>query len=285
MTTHTAEDLRQMVEETVRKYIDIANAHFNKTFEIPKIEYCRGRAAGWAYYNKWLIKINAVLLVENTQRILERTVPHEVAHLVTGKMYPGTIGTPFKKGSPHGREWKSVMTAFGCETSRCHNMDTTNSSSRRTTKHLWVCDVCGTEMRLGPKQHKKMLRNVQLYRALKKGCSFSHTSVTYKGEVMRLPARPTGLETPRMQKHEVLRMAAQVEIGSNIVRPRKQKAAPKPSVMIPLGTFKTKYDHCRHIFMTHKGVSRKEMINMFIVEADCTPAGASTYYQKIQKEQ
>ena len=85
----------------------------------PKVRFdLRGRAAGQAERSGAFIRINAGLLARYPDRIVERTTAHEIAHVVANAVFGENI-------RPHGREWRAVMHLFGCEASRCHDMETT----------------------------------------------------------------------------------------------------------------------------------------------------------------
>lgn len=64
-----------------------------------------------------------------------QTLLHEVAHLVSYFAYP--------KCSPHGREWKRIMIAFGANTNRCCNYSYLKEAKAQTAKHQYECMDCG----------------------------------------------------------------------------------------------------------------------------------------------
>ena len=46
----------------------------------------------------------------------------------------------------------------------------------------------------------------------------------------------------------------------------------------------SKLDKCRNIFDANVDMDKDYVISQFILEGECTPAGAKTYYLKINKE-
>lgn len=46
----------------------------------------------------------------------------------------------------------------------------------------------------------------------------------------------------------------------------------------------SKVEAARKIFSENTGLTRQQMIQKFVKEADCTPFGASSYYAKFKKE-
>jgi hypothetical protein len=61
-------------------------------------------------------------------------------------------------------------------------------------------------------------------------------------------------------------------------------ADPEESIVVPVTTYKSKMEHARAIYKREqdKGtIVRKNIVKLFIDEANCTPAGAATYYATI----
>ena len=139
-----SEDIHNKVVEVIKMLTDKTFDIYNITIE-PDISYnLRGAFAGTASFSKNLIKLNRFLIVENLDRYIEDTIPHEFAHLVTKKLYP------FSK--PHGKEWKSVMKTLGYTPERCHNMDTSNAVTIKK-EYLYKCKC--SEMMFSRIRHKR----------------------------------------------------------------------------------------------------------------------------------
>ena len=106
----------------------------------PRVTFnLRGQTAGTASWSKRELRLNEILLRENFEHFQKRTIPHEVAHFVTHAITQGY-------GKSHGREWKMVMRKFGCEVSRCHSYDVTNSTVRTVVKEYRY--ICGCSERM-----------------------------------------------------------------------------------------------------------------------------------------
>jgi SprT protein len=127
----------------------------------PRVNYnLRGRVAGKAFctFNNCgdvvesEVRLNAQLLIENQQSFIDRTVGHELAHIVAYQLYGKEI-------KPHGREWKMVMKMFGQEPSRCHSFDVSNVSTRKT--HTYECG-CRT-FQLTSVRHNKIIKGKSSY--------------------------------------------------------------------------------------------------------------------------
>ena len=113
----------------------------------------RGKTAGTANYGKQEIRYNAVLLEENGDNFLGRTVPHEVAHLVTRQKYGN-------RASAHGYEWKSVMRAFGLNPTRCHSYDVSNSTVKTVKRGFEYKCSCRT-YDLTVIRHKRIMKGAK----------------------------------------------------------------------------------------------------------------------------
>lgn len=93
----------------------------------------RGRTAGTAYLERWEIRLNPILLVENSESFIEEVLPHEYAHLLTFAL--------FGRVQPHGKEWQMMMTEImGLPANRTHSFDTQNSTTRKYQRYTYQCD-------------------------------------------------------------------------------------------------------------------------------------------------
>ncbi len=74
--------------------------------------------------------------------------------------------------------------------------------------------------------------------------------------------------------------AGMIESISDLIEAAKllpPKPTPKPFVRVTSGS-KSKLQICKDIYRINKHLSRADVIKAFITHAQCTPAGASTYY-------
>ena len=75
-------------------------------FSPPTVDFSlTGRIAGRAYIDSWKVKYNVELFEHNRTDFLDRTVPHELAHLVARTLYPFCTS--------HGQHWRTVMERLG----------------------------------------------------------------------------------------------------------------------------------------------------------------------------
>ena len=223
---------------------------------MPTVEYKkRGTTAGTACDRTYTIDLNSVLLMENVEAYLARTVIHEFGHLVDGIANPDTRSRGWRrKRSLHGPTWKRIMVMLGGPTSRCHSYDTTNSAvkKRGRAKHVWNCS-CGTgTIKIGAKRHKNMIGPGSARYWMR---GHAHCTYTYAGLEGAAPA-PAARTLPKAA-------------SPALPRARRTKRV-------------TKLDMCRECFSPVS--SRELMILTFMSVAGCTKAGAATYYAKIKKE-
>lgn len=67
----------------LREKLALAEQKLEQTFPEPAVNYKqRGTTAGSAYLKEWEIRLNATLLIENTEKFIDEVIPHELAHLL-----------------------------------------------------------------------------------------------------------------------------------------------------------------------------------------------------------
>lgn len=144
--------LQSQVIARVEQCIAHANQRLNKRLPMPAVSFRqRGKIAGSARLQGWEVRFNPVLLEENPQAFLDEVVPHEVAHLVTFKL--------FGKVRPHGREWQIIMTeVFRIPARTTHSFDV---SSVQGTTYPYRCGC--SEHQLTVRRHNKVQRNQATY--------------------------------------------------------------------------------------------------------------------------
>lgn len=128
-----------IAEQALKYYRDVCTIDYKIT----------GVIAGKAYYFKNHISLNAILLDENEEVFIYRTVAHEIAHLVTKKV--------FKNAKPHGKEWKYIMRLFNAPTNRCHSYDVSIVSTRKKRKFIYSCD-CKKPHIISVTKHNRALK-------------------------------------------------------------------------------------------------------------------------------
>lgn len=120
MIERISPELQQSVIEATARYIKKAGDLYNKQFElIPVLFDLTGRSAGMyrVKNGKRQIRYNPYIFAKYFNDNIAETVPHEVAHYVTDRLYG------LRSVRPHGKEWASVMRGFGVEPKRTCQYD------------------------------------------------------------------------------------------------------------------------------------------------------------------
>ena len=99
----------------------------------------RGRAAGMYRVARGsaVIRYNPHIFARYFEHGLEVTVPHEVAHYVTDRVYG------LSRVRPHGEEWQSVMRLLNVEPRATARFDLSGLPIRRQHRFAYQCD-CNT---------------------------------------------------------------------------------------------------------------------------------------------
>jgi len=146
MTMLTEEDKKALKLQGEYYFIE-AECFFDRAFKRPEYLFNqRGRAAGTAYLQRNLIKINPTLFSNNREEFLQQVIAHEVAHLIVFQHYG--------KVRPHGKEWQHVMNnAFKLPASTTHHFDIKEVVGKQFS---YYC-ACTTHQ-LSIIRHNKILR-------------------------------------------------------------------------------------------------------------------------------
>ncbi|MCU7843062.1 MAG: SprT-like domain-containing protein [Candidatus Thiodiazotropha sp. (ex Monitilora ramsayi)] len=130
------EALSQWAMEKTAQLIDAAETRYQIEIARPKVHFdLKGKAAGMVIFKPGhpaTIRYNLEILRENDQAFMRETVPHEVAHLVARQLYGSRI-------KPHGKEWRSIMQAFGAMAKRCHNFPINPLNTRKMRYYPYRC--------------------------------------------------------------------------------------------------------------------------------------------------
>jgi SprT protein len=150
---------QQHVTELTAQYIHQASERYQQSFKIiPVLFDLKGRAAGMYRIKgrERTIRYNPYLFAKYFEDNLAGTIPHEVAHYITEKLYG--LG----RVRPHGHEWREVMRAFGVESSgSCHDYDLENVPVRRQRRFPYQC-AC-TVHQISTHRHNKILNGKAHY--------------------------------------------------------------------------------------------------------------------------
>lgn len=162
------------VKREIDRCVRIAKEQFGVTVK-PKIvfehdvpEYSQ-RVAGAAFYTTQRVYYNPWFLINETDKFLKRTVPHEVAHLVVRKMQEGSKAG--WKIDPHGPVFRKVMQAFGVpkdQQSEKHEYDSLVLPQYQGCR-IYKCESCLHAHVLRKNQHMNLVENPKRYGCVKCG--------------------------------------------------------------------------------------------------------------------
>lgn len=158
-----------VVAEKIKHFERLAQDKYNLSIE-PLFEVTRlpSGVAGMAKYNQNKIEISECYLSdtqESRNHIIENTIGHEYAHLLTWRIY-GQEGLTNPSGSirHHGREWKRVMRSLGLDPNRCHTLETPKNRKKRRKQTRWSvpCGDCRLDYELTTTMRNKMKKGYML---------------------------------------------------------------------------------------------------------------------------
>ncbi len=111
------QELMALCEEALSQRLQQAEQALQQSWPRPQLSYTqRGKAAGTAHLQRWEIRLNPVLLVENQALFLHEVIAHELAHLLVFARH-GRV-------APHGRAWQAMMwQVFGLAPRVTHQLD------------------------------------------------------------------------------------------------------------------------------------------------------------------
>lgn len=147
--------IQQAVMRRLREKLAQANLKLERNYPEPKLSYTqRGTSAGTAWLESYEIRLNPVLLLENSEAFIEEVVPHELAHLLVWKH--------FGRVAPHGKEWKWMMeSVLGVPARRTHQFEL-QSVRRNTFPYRCKCQ----EHQLTVRRHNRVVRGEGVYRCV-----------------------------------------------------------------------------------------------------------------------
>lgn len=149
---------QKVVVKATADYVEQAQFFFKADFS--QITVCfdlKGKAAGMYRVQKGesVIRYNPHLFAKYFDHNLAVTVPHEVAHYITDRVYG------LRKVRPHGKEWKALMAEFGADSSRTCDYDLAGIPQRVFQRFPYRCDC--TRHDLTARRHNQIQRGKMRY--------------------------------------------------------------------------------------------------------------------------
>lgn len=143
------EDLQSAVMEKVDALLLKANETYQIKMPYINVDFnLRGCVAGRAIMPD-KVRFNHIFLAENKEVFIDRTVTHEIAHLVAWQVYG-------KECSGHDWRWREVMQRLGATTiTRCHEYDTSTIKASIRSGYRYGCS-CGNTWTFIAKRHLRI---------------------------------------------------------------------------------------------------------------------------------
>ncbi len=131
--------------------------------------FSKGTAAGLAYHNG-RVEFNEVLMGRHPEEF-DSTIIHEVAHIVTFKVFPNAKQN-------HGPEFKRVMKMLGAENpTSYHSYDVSGLKRYNVVKRFeYVCEA-GCVHSLSVRRHNSIVNDGKRYRCAKHAVPIKFTGV------------------------------------------------------------------------------------------------------------
>lgn len=149
---------QQHVVNLTCDYIRQAEVLFDRAFDPVEVLFdLRGQSAGMYRIKNGVrhIRYNPWLFAKYYDANLAQTVPHEVAHYITERLYG------LRSVLPHGKQWQSVMRAFGVEPVRTCRFDMTGIPVRQVRRFKYRCQCA--EHELTSRRHSQVLQGRAFY--------------------------------------------------------------------------------------------------------------------------
>ena len=254
--------LKQQVNQKIQQCVDIIEKNYGVKMRpiTVKFDINSARLGGEARYGPNTVRFNPVFLNAHTDKYLNTTVIHEVAHLGVHAVHRGA--------SAHGTEWKRMMIVLGAVPNRCHDYTVPGGlpAGKPKAKFQYNCVACGEVVFAGPKVHAN----------LQAGASYFHKRCGRHGKLVFVNG--VGKMSYAAAKQQVIDAAGPKSPTPRTPVPR----TPVPRTPVPRSPTprqaQTKLALCKIIYANSVGVDRASVIELFIKQADCTIAGAATYY-------
>jgi len=150
-------------------------------YEIPDVYYnVGGTTSGYAYPFHNVIEFNPFILMDNVDLFIERTVAHELAHILAYKYF--AIKCHYKVTS-HGKYWKITMKHLGVSdenSTRCHSY-AIKHKVKRQRRWAYTCE-CGKIFEMSTTMHRRMVLNTATKGKSGRICRKCRKPLTYMGK-------------------------------------------------------------------------------------------------------
>lgn len=263
------------VEVRIQEGINKASEHFGRKFNFPTLSYdVKGKTAGYATYQKNHIRLNAQLLMENKEKFIARTVPHELAHLITWEVYKDDITfRSYKRIAHHGSHWRKICRIVGMDdVTRTHSYDVSKSTARKNKQYVWQCNTCQALMSVSKSKHTKMQSGRYHHKcgSRQKG---SLSFVVSPGNYTKMEAIQVVRDSMTKKESAALR-----DLMQEVKKPEEKKVRkPRKSGMSNMA-------RARSFVRKNPGLSSAQIRSWCEASLGCSGHSARGIYSKLKKE-
>ena len=163
---------RAHVEILTIRYLRQAATHYGYDYQPVQIAFdLKGRAAGvyQVRQGRVCIRYNPYIFAKFFEDNLATTIPHEVAHYVSDRLFG------LRNIKPHGKEWQGIMQDFGIKPEATGRYDLTGIPVRRQKRHEYHC-ICRTHQ-ISSSRHNKIQQGSVSYQ-----CQYCGSTISFSGE-------------------------------------------------------------------------------------------------------
>lgn len=184
IVTPLDDEQKKIVIDETQRYIKQATDLFNLKEKNLDISFdLKGRAAGMYrikshkklmfIHQKKEIRYNPYIFSKYFTDNCATTIPHEVAHYITDRLYG------LKNIKPHGKEWKAVMHAFNADPSVTANYDLAGIPLKTQSLFSYQCSC--RDHQLSTVRHNKITKRHYRYY-----CKYCKQSLRHKQPLTEL---------------------------------------------------------------------------------------------------
>ena len=163
---------RAHVEILTKRYLRQAATRYGYDYQPVQISFdLKGRAAGVYQVRQGSVHIryNPYIFAKFYEDNLRTTIPHEVAHYVSDRLYG------LRNIKPHGKEWQDIMQEFGVKPQVTGRYDLAGIPVRRQKRHEYICN-CRSHQ-ISTSRHNKIQQGNVSYQ-----CQYCGSTINFRGD-------------------------------------------------------------------------------------------------------
>jgi SprT protein len=246
-TVYVSADIKNQVNAQITNTLEKAKVLFGYTEPFPVVNYdVRGTCAGKAWVTKNIIGFNSILLTENVEQFLKRTVVHEMAHVIAYKRY-GSRG--------HDNAWKNVMIRLGADPSRCHSYDVSNARVKNANAPTYTYKCACHEREVTQTRHNKILKGANYT------CRSCRQRITFVSKTEQKVVKIQPVIKPQLPSYT---SPVQLPVAAQQSEPTTTKKVTNKQIVA-------------EIIAKHPNATKAEWVDMIVARLQVTSSNAGVY--------